>query len=270
MKRNLTFLTRKHSVLNAFLPAVLMLFSACEKVVDVNLKDVSPKIVIEANITDQPGPYQVLISRSVSFSDPNYFPAVTGAQVILSDNTGQIDTLTETAAGTYLSRKFQGVPGRNYFLQIRTGEILYSATSAMPQPMPIQEIAVENFEFNPEEKVVKIKFQDPPGVRNFYRASFIVNGVASDRLLYTDDEFNDGKIVEGTFIDEDLKLKSGDSVKVVLFTVDENVFRYLREQDRLSNGQPTTSPANPTSNFSNGAFGYFSAQAETSATVVVP
>jgi hypothetical protein len=264
-----TFYTLNHTIFRALLPAVLLFSTACEKVLDIDLKDADPKTVIEANVSDQPGPYKVFISRSVSFDDPNIFPAISNAQVTLSDNAGNEEVLTETEPGVYKSKNFQGVPARNYFLKVVANGQEFNAVSTMPQPMQIQKIQIDKFEFNPEEKVVNIYIQDPAGVRNYYRAFYYVNGVASDKLLYTDDEFNDGKLIEGTFIDDDLPLKSGDSVRIVLQTVDEKVFLYLREQDRLGNSQ-SASPANPTSNISNGSLGYFSAHAETSASIVVP
>jgi hypothetical protein len=263
MKPNLN-----HIVFRALLPAVLIFATACEKVLDIKLNNAAPKIVIEANVSDQPGPYQISLTSTVSFSDPNVFPGVTGAQVTLSDNAGNSETLTETEPGIYKTTTFQGVPGRNYFLKVVASGVEYSGVSGMSQPVPLQSIVVENFEFDQTEKVVTIKFQDQAGVKNYYRGLYIVNGKVSDRLFFLDDQFSDGKLIDGTFLDGDMPLESGDTVKVVLQAIDEKMLQYLREEDMLS-GQ-SASPTNPTNNLSNGAMGYFSAHGETSGTVVVP
>ncbi len=44
---------------------------ACKKIIQVNLVNVSPQIVIEGNITDNAGPYEVEISRSVNYAADN-------------------------------------------------------------------------------------------------------------------------------------------------------------------------------------------------------
>jgi hypothetical protein len=269
MKTGYTFFNRNHNVFLTLLPAILTLFTACEKVLDIDLKEAEARIVIEGNVTDQPGPYVVSLTKSVSFSDPNVFPAVTGALVTISDNAGNTEILTETEAGSYKSTNLKGVPGRNYFLKVVAESQEYNAVSNMSQQaIQIQEITVDKFEFNQDELVAKIKFQDPAGVKNFYRALYIVNGKASDNLFFLDDQFQDGSLIEGTFFDQDLKLKSGDIVSIELQCIDEANLNYLREEDML-NGQ-SASPANPTTNISNNALGYFSAHTESTATITVP
>ncbi len=270
MRAFFTFFTRKHTVFQALLAIVLFTSVACEKVLDIDLKDSEPRIVIEANFSDLPGPHQVLISRSVSFNDPNVFPQISGAQIILSDNVGNAETLTETQPGVYEIQTLQGIPGRTYTMKVLVDGIEYVAISTMPLPVAIAEITVGPFPFDPESDAVTIRFPDPVGRKNYYRAYYLVNDTLSDNISFFSDEFNEGKLVEELFIDEqDLDLNSGDTATVRLQAIDENVFRFLREQQQLGNPQ-SSSPANPKSNFTNGAFGYFSAHAETSAKVRVP
>lgn len=269
MPRMFPFKSANSGLFRLLLPLVLLVFTACEKVLDIDLKDAPPRVIIEANLSDQPSPHQVLVSRSVGFNDPNQFPQVSGARVILSDNAGLADTLTEVAPGRYETRQFQGQPGRTYTLKVTINGEEYLAVSTMPQPVPIMNIAVESFRFDPERKSVKFEFQEPGGVKNYYRALYTVNDTLSTQLNIFSDEFNDGKFVDETLIDRDLELDPGDRVNVKLQTIDENVYRFLREQDQLGNSQ-AASPANPRSMFSNGALGYFSAHAETEASLVVP
>ncbi|KAA9345658.1 DUF4249 domain-containing protein [Adhaeribacter soli] len=268
MKLNHTFSILKPTVLRALLPAV-MLLSSCEKVLDIDLKEAEPRVIIEANVSDQPGPYSVIITRSVSFNETNNFPTVNGAEVILSDNAGNSETLTETAPGVYKTAGFQGVPGRNYFLKIKANGQEYDAVSSMPQPIAIQELKVQKSTFGGDRLMPIIKFQDPPETGNYYRAFYIVNGKASNRLLYLDDDNHNGNIIEGNFFDPDIELKSGDVVTIVLQTINEKMYRFLREED-MSGSSQAASPANPTSHFSNNALGYFSTHGQTSATVTVP
>lgn len=268
MNRKPTFFALKPTLFRALLPAV-MLLTSCEKVLDIDLKEAESRIVIEANVNDQPGPYQVSITQSIGFNEPNKFPTVNGAEVILSDNAGNTEILTQAEPGIYKSTGFQGVPGRNYFLKIKANGQEYDAVSSMPQPVQIQEIKVEKSEFGGDMLLPTIKFQDPGDVKNYYRAIYIVNGKASDELLYLDDQFQNGNLVEGNFFDSDFELKSGDVVTIILQSIDERMYRFLREED-LSGSSQSASPANPTSNISNNALGYFAAYSQTSATITVP
>ena len=52
-------------------------------------------------------------------------------------------------------------------------------------------------------------------------------------------------------------LVAGDSIKVWLECIDHGVFEYFRTANR--DGGHSTSPANPVSNITNGALGYFNA-----------
>ncbi|HEX3934908.1 MAG TPA: DUF4249 family protein, partial [Puia sp.] len=64
-----------------------LLASACKKVIDVDLKNAAPQIVIEGNITDAGGAYEVKITRTVDFSADNVYPPVTNAVVTITDST---------------------------------------------------------------------------------------------------------------------------------------------------------------------------------------
>ncbi|MFX8735733.1 DUF4249 family protein, partial [Acinetobacter baumannii] len=83
--------------------------------------------MIEGNITDQAGPYFVKITKSVAFTQTNQYPAVTNAQVILSDNTGQTETLQYAGNGNYKTSAFVGQPGRIYTLTINAEGKQYTA-----------------------------------------------------------------------------------------------------------------------------------------------
>ena len=266
MPFNCSFSLPNHTVFRLLLPLLLMAFTACEKVLDIDLKDAEPRQIIEANLSDQVGPNKVIISRSVNFNAPNTFPMVSGAQVTISDNAGNSEDLVETEPGVYETITFKGEPGRTYVLKITLDGVEYSAISTMPQPVAIQRMKVEPFQFDPTFRIASIEYQDPAGIKNFYRIVYSVNDTLSTQISIASDEFNDGKLVD-EFLDRDVD--TGDSIHVKLLTIDENVFRFRREQNQLGNSQ-AASPANPRSTFTNGALGYFSAHAESSASIVVP
>lgn len=263
-----SFFLQKPTVLGAFLLLLLGLTS-CEKVLDIKLKDTPSRIVIEANLNDQLDTQRVFISRSVGFNELNNFPMVSGAKITLTDNTGLSETYQEVKPGIYELPNFKGEPGKQYTLTVEVENQTFTAVSVMPQPVAIQNIKTEPFQFNPDRLVAVIEFQEPAATKNYYRGIYEVNDTVSTNLFFFSDEFNNGKFIDELFIDQDLELNTGDAVTIKLRSIDENNFKFLRDQDQLSNSQ-SSSPANPRSNLSNGALGYFSAHAETAASLVVP
>ncbi len=59
--------------IKSFLFITSIVLYSCTKVININLNDASPKIVIEGNVTNVAGPYQVQITQTVNFSDQIFF-----------------------------------------------------------------------------------------------------------------------------------------------------------------------------------------------------
>lgn len=255
------------------LSAFLLGSAGCQEVIEIDLNKVPPAIVIEGNVTDQPGPYKVQLTTTVNFDQPNQFPAVQGATVTLSDNLGNSDLLVESAPGIYSSTTLTGVPGRNYFLKVISGGKEYTATSSMAAAVPIDTILVDSLTFGAvSNKYLNVRFTDPVGAKNFYRIIEIINGDTLNMINLSNDEFEDGdQITVPIFSDEDPKLESGDNVEILLQCIDENVYNYFVQLiDVINNGGQSAAPANPITNLSNDALGYFNAYSVRSKTILVP
>src|SRR4051812_35563922 len=92
-------------------------FCSCEKVIDLDLKDAAPQLVIEGSISNTAQVPTVRISRTVAFDEPSNFPGVSGAMVkIMSGSTPIL--LTESSAGVYQGPPILGRSGRTYALQV--------------------------------------------------------------------------------------------------------------------------------------------------------
>ncbi len=72
--------------LYVILAALLAPGFGCKKVIQIDLNSAAPRIVIEGNITDAPGPYQVWLSTTVNFSASNSYPPISGATVQITDS----------------------------------------------------------------------------------------------------------------------------------------------------------------------------------------
>ncbi|MEF9478923.1 DUF4249 family protein [Chryseobacterium sp. 1B4] len=147
----------------------LLALTSCEKEIDLDLNDQSGNIVIEGNVTNQPGPYTVKITKSVGFSEPNQYPAVTGAQVILSDDMGQTETLQYTGNGVYQTSTFTGSPGRTYTLKVQAEGKEYTAQSKMPEIVYFDGLKQSSFKFGDKTTYTLLPlFTDPMPLGNRY------------------------------------------------------------------------------------------------------
>ncbi|MDR3711787.1 MAG: DUF4249 domain-containing protein [Puia sp.] len=237
----------------------------CKKVISVDLKEVPPRIVIEGNITDLRGPYQVMISQTVNFSADNTFPPVSGAEVRITDSTASVsETLTESAPGLYTTSLLQGFPGHTYGLDVKSGGRQYTASSKMPQPVELDSV---NFSQDIDlggNTIIEavVNFQDPVGLGNSYQFTEIINGKRLDRIFVFDDRLSDGRTISEILFTDSAYLQIGDSLEVQLFCVDPKIYNYFYALSLISadnNSTQSATPANPVSNLGNGALGYFSA-----------
>lgn len=250
----------------------VIVYSSCEKVVDIDLKNAVSKVVIEGAVSNLTDTQRVLISRTVPFYDSNTFPGVSGAVVTITDEIGTVYTLRERSPGVYSARRFRGVPGRVYRLKVISEGVEYAASSAMPRQVMIDSLGLSlTTFFQNEERGIQVLYSDPPDVKNQFRFLLTVNGIKSKSAFAYNDDFNNGRIVSRELLDFDLDIKSGDIVEVEMQCIDAAMYRYWSGLDQNeSRGGASTTPANPVSNISNGALGYFSAHTQQKETMVIP
>jgi hypothetical protein len=248
-------------------------FIGCKKVIDVKLKNSDGQIVITGEINNRPGPYTVTISKTVNFTSDNDFPRVSGAFVRIAGN-GVTDTLKETNAGTYVTHTINGKMGETYKLFVSVEGKTYTSISTMPQRVRLDSLS---FLLGRKDALYAVaNFQDPPGVENYYQFIEYINGrklpngrgnsVFSDRL-------SNGRYISRVIYDDSSDIKSGTTLTVQMNCIDKSVYNYLNELQQISGGGSgfsSQAPANPTTNISGGALGYFSANTVTSKTVNIP
>lgn len=254
---------------NIYLMLIVLGFfvSSCQKVINIDLNSASPQIVIQGNLSNVTTHDTVQISQTINFSDPNIFPAISGASVIINDNAGNIDTLFESPSGIYSSPKITGVPGRTYNLTINANGKIYNSTSTMPLPVNIDTLIVQSAPFRRGALAVSVVFKDPPGIANYYRFIEIINDTVNQRNYLTSDQLQDGKTISFTLISES-NLKPGDSVTVMLESINEGVYKYFSSLNNAGGSISSVAPANPASNINNGALGYFNAYSVTSKSIL--
>lgn len=253
----------------------VFLFYSCHKIVTLKLNTAPAQIVIQGEITDLAGPYSVTINQTVGFYADNSFPAVSGAVVKISDNKGITDSLTETSPGVYTTHVLQGEPGNTYNLSVSAQNQNYTAVSTMPAIIPLDSVTFEATSgFGKNRINAVVNFQDPPGVQNYYQFLEYINGQLFTKQIFVfEDRLSDGKYISNQLFTDSSYLTNGDNLEVKMYCIDVNVYNYFYQLEQSSgNGafNTTASPANPVSNISNGAIGYFSAHTTQSMSVEVP
>jgi len=243
---------------------ITVLLSSCEKEISIDLNSSDPQIVIEGNITDAPAPYFVKITKTVNFSEGNNYPPVSNALVIISDNTGIADTLTETTAGLYKTNILYGQPAKTYYLSVTAEDKNYYAVSAMPKKTNLDTLHFTPFgglSGGNSYAAIPI-FADPISYGNNYRFLLTVNGVLAKSYIVLNDNVNNGLINQRPIFDHVSKIKKGDSVTVEMRCIDLNTYTYFYTLSKIAGGGPSgsTTPSNPPNNITgNKALGYFSA-----------
>ncbi|MGI4867050.1 MAG: DUF4249 domain-containing protein [Janthinobacterium lividum] len=276
---------KKITTYSRFLLALTLLAStACEKVVNLDLKTTTSQLVIEGNLADDGHPCLVTLSRSANYTDTNTFQAVSGATITLADNAGGLETLRESTStpGQYAGAALLGVPGRTYTLRVETGGTAYVATSTLPASVvPIDQLSTQLSVIGNKNIQAVVDYTDPAGLGNSYLFRQYRNGRLNNAIFVQNDQFTDGKhvslvlrVMGGNASDpNDLnKLVSGDSLRVEMQNIDANVYEYFRTLNLILTTNPATAttPANPKSNFSGGILGYFSAHSKRVRAIKVP
>jgi hypothetical protein len=193
---------------------VVILFAACTKDFDFKLDDTKPLYVIEGRVSDLQGPYYIHITKSTDklwfpptqTMDGDSFDAVQGAEVIIKDDMGTVDTLIPAVdilprmlyfypnhilysevrsypslvitakRGYYQTTKIRGMPGHTYQLQVRIGDSTFQSSAYMPPVAHLDSAALK------KDTVVNaagdignlplVWFKEPQGEKNYYMLQY--------------------------------------------------------------------------------------------------
>lgn len=113
-------------ILNVLLILTLALFG-CEEVINLDLPNRDSNIVVDGLITNESALFTIKLTKTTKYSfkyDPLKVEYEKEALVIITDNTGIIDTLSEIYPGNYRTHisGIKGIIGRSYKIDIFTKE----------------------------------------------------------------------------------------------------------------------------------------------------
>lgn len=255
---------------------LIILSASCESVIEIDLDFMNPKLVIEGVISDYDNQCIIKLSKTTDYFSNKTNPKVSGAVILLTDKTGTEVKFNETEPGIYAGESLITKSNMEYTLSILAEGDNYMAKATVPQRVVIDSLS---YKFNPEGIfyevgfVVSCHFKDPEETSNFYRfKTYNINDVTKARNskeIFDDDVYN-GNNVELRWSNN--VYQQNDTVVVELYSLDKQTYEYYKTLFPISGGSEMmsfTTPANPNTNISNGALGYFGAYTISRDTIVI-
>ncbi|MDE3251718.1 MAG: DUF4249 domain-containing protein [Bacteroidota bacterium] len=281
---------------------LIMGLLSCEKTLNIEPNQQSPKLVVDAEIENGKAPL-VALSHSLDYFSTidtatlnNSF--VHNATVTLSDGSQTIPlqeyklSFSGGYAAYYYSTApgnlFTGTMGKTYSLTIQADGKTYEATTGIPlltkridslwwKPAPFQSDSIK--------AVLMSRITDPPGYGNYIRyftqtnqGPFFpgLNSVFDDQII--DGKTYDIQVDRGVNRNEKLDtgeygfFKRGDTVTVKFCNIDKATYDFWRtwEFSYQSIGNPFSSPGKVLGNISNGALGSFCGYAAQYRKLIIP
>lgn len=256
-------------------------FFSCRETVELDLPRQQPRLVVEAELNDTPGPHLVRLGLTTDYFAGGELPPVEDAEVIISDDTGNRDTLRQAEPGTYFSTRINGEIGRDYTLHINWNGARYESTGRMLEEAVIDSLNYRYFPESPffEEGYYIFFFgRVPPDRTNYFRFKVHRNdSLYNNRtdLLVQNDEFLPDTLENIRF---SYPFNLGDTVRLEMHTLNRDMYQYYLEFISLlfnDGGLFSPPPQNPVSNIrnltepDNPPLGYFQVSSVTTGVVII-
>jgi len=258
--------------------ALLLMTTSCTDVIDLEVPEEAPRLVIEASMNWEKGSsgkeQVILLSLSTPYFENLNETPVTGAMVrVIKDDDQSVYVFQDQNDGSYSTDEFEAVMGQSYTLEVTYENEVYLSTEKMT-PVPVIAEVYQSREngFDKNALEVNVAYNDPKDFRNFYLIKFQRRGDLLPTLFDMKDEFTDGNLMTIFYEklnDEDsgeMEFQPGDIVDISLLGLSESYYNYIKlliEQSGGPGGPFSTIPAEikgnciNVTNPDNYAFGYF-------------
>ena len=244
--------------------------TGCEKVVNVDLKTASPKLVIDASIdwikNTTGNEQKIVLSTTTGYYSPE-FPTVSGALVTVTNASNTVFEFVETpGTGQYVCRNFLPVIGQTYNLKIVLNGQTYTASETFTAVPKIEDNIDQNNKGGEAGDEIEITFyyKDDASQENYYLNSITQPHTAFPEIEVEDDEHTNGNLMQESYSHE--KFKAGDKVDIKLYGISKSYYNYMFKLILASGNDGNPFPITPSAvrgniinqtNRNNYAFGYF-------------
>lgn len=245
MKKVLKFIPLKNKLnslikitVNYSFLILILAFTSCTDVIEVEVPTEVPRLVIEASINwekETAGNNQgIKLSMSSPYFDTNGAVSVLGASVkITNDTDGTVFIFTDNSDGTYSTDSFVPVLNNSYTLEvINEGETFIAQESLKPVP-DILSVYQSTDYFFPDLLEVNFDFLDPESGANYYYIKFQEQADLLPSLSTLKDEFINGNLItisnerrENEDINQ-VAYAPGDVVNMELYGISKEYYDYM-------------------------------------------
>lgn len=247
----------------------LFLITSCEDVVEVDLNDSDPRLVIDASINWFKGTTGNEQTIKLSLTTPFFSEeeiAANDAIVLISDiNNNTYNFIENGSTGFYKNNTFVPQIEQQYFLTVTYNNETYTATETLKSVVSIDEIEQKNDGgFQGQDIELKALYTDPIETENYYFFEFIAPIGPVPELEVYEDRFTNGNQIFGFFTDEDLE--PGMEITIRNYGISQRFYQFmftLLLQSEGTDGPFATQPATVRGNIINNTnadnypFGYF-------------
>ncbi len=247
--------------------AFALTLASCQKVINVDLNTASPQYVIEGLLKAGTDTLKVKVSQTSSYFDAQAASTINSAVVTLTKDNATPLTLQSVGNGNYILPNYTAETEHNYTLKVENAGKTFVASAYMPRLVSPDSVTVSQPAFVPPNPngggpnaktiyIVTSHYKDPSGVANYYQVKLSpeANGGRSAYYLQNDknvDGAPNSIIIVGQYVPNTPGV-------LEFLNIDKTTYNYYFQLDDIvSNSGNSVSPANPDTNWSNGALGYF-------------
>jgi hypothetical protein len=270
----------KKTVKIFFAIIVTISFSACEKEINLKLKNTFPKLVVEGNVLlgldTLIETQEIKLSLSANYTGNNFPEPVTNATVKVIEGANTFN-FTHSNDGIYKC-SFIGQVNKTYKLIITYNGDTYEAIETMVNGPKIDSLTLvfQSGAFGDDGgDFVAINTKDPVDEQNFYlwrlliNNEFLINPTPGNRYRSIQkDEFFNGQSLVNYVPSDEFPVKSGDITQMQQFNISEQMYNFYYSIFNLTAASSVTGDVPPgkilgnvlnKSNSNKNALGYFGA-----------
>ncbi len=252
------------------------LFFSCEKVVEIDINQSDPQIVIEGLLTDVDTTHFVKVSRSIQFYEIGLNAVADAVIKVVGDgnvyNYSHNPMAIDSMDGYYFSDiEYAGKVGVNYTLSVDVQGTNYRANDTLRFVTPIDSLSY-SIAPNPSEedeqdgKIYQaiLYAKEPQGSEDYYQFQFYRDHelIAYPDNIYVFSDVGIGSTLNG--LPSPVLYRKGELASIKMLSISREQFLFYSDLANLLNtdgGMFSPPPANPRNTFTNNALGLWQVSA---------
>ena len=252
----------KNTIIFISLILFMLILDSCQDVIDIDLNSSQPQLVIEGSIqTDSV--CVVKLSYTSGFYSKDSSSTADNAEVILSDDKGNSETLSFTGSGIYRGNTLKGLENTTYSLVITNdGETFEGKVMLIPKSK-IYSIDPEKIDLpnpgNTKNYTLNLKFAASQETESYYLIKYFREDNTYEFNAIEGIRFTSNDTVQ--FNSPRRRYSQGDYARIEISPVDYDIYNFYRQLSDVEQSgiRGSSAPYNPQSNMGDGILGCFTA-----------